>query len=191
LPEITPLIPTNIRDAAGVELSNRHSIKPTFPSSSPLTPATESGLREQKSSVPRRRSGLQESVVFTGFRNDVPQIYRDLDVSVQASLNENLGGTIESLLMQCPTVATRVGGLTDSVVDGVTGVLPSPADPADLARGILRLLRDPKRARALGEAGRPWRYTGRRRPACFQDVSFVVDDPISRPGVIPGRVGSG
>jgi glycosyltransferase involved in cell wall biosynthesis len=98
--------------------------------------------------------GLQESVVFTGFRNDVPQIYRDLDVSVQASLNENLGGTIESLLMACPTVATRVGGLTDSVVDGVTGVLVSPADPADLAQGILRLLRDPKLARALGEAGR-------------------------------------
>ena len=98
--------------------------------------------------------GLKESVVFTGFRSDVPQIYRDLDVSVQASLNENLGGTIESLLMACPTVATRVGGLTDSIVDGVTGVLVSPADPADLAQGILRLLRDRKRARALAEAGR-------------------------------------
>jgi hypothetical protein len=56
--------------------------------------------------------------------------------------------------MQCPTVATRVGGLTDSVVDGVSGVLVSPADPVDLARGILRLLRDPKRARAQAEAGR-------------------------------------
>jgi Glycosyl transferases group 1 len=56
--------------------------------------------------------------------------------------------------MQCPTVATRVGGLTDSVVDGVTGILVSPADPVDLAQGILRLLRDPKGARALAEAGR-------------------------------------
>ena len=36
--------------------------------------------------------GLQDSVIFTGFRTDVPQIYRDLDVSVQPSLNENLGG---------------------------------------------------------------------------------------------------
>jgi hypothetical protein len=98
--------------------------------------------------------GLKDSVVFTGFRSDVPQIYRDLNVSVQASLNENLGGTIESLLMQCPTVATRVGGLTDSVIDDVTGILVSPADPVDLARGILRLLRDRKRARAQAEAGR-------------------------------------
>jgi glycosyltransferase involved in cell wall biosynthesis len=98
--------------------------------------------------------GLERSVVFTGFRNDVPQIYRDLDVSVQPSLSENLGGTIESLLMECPTVATRVGGLTDSVIDGQTGILVAPADPPDLARGILQLLRDRARARELGKAGR-------------------------------------
>ncbi|MFN8517350.1 MAG: glycosyltransferase, partial [Chloroflexia bacterium] len=54
--------------------------------------------------------GLQESVIFTGFRSDVQSILRDLDVAVQPSLNENLGGTIESLLMECPLVATRVGG---------------------------------------------------------------------------------
>jgi glycosyltransferase involved in cell wall biosynthesis len=98
--------------------------------------------------------GLQDSVIFTGFRTDVPQIYRDLDVSIQPSLNENLGGTIESLLMECPTLATRIGGLTDSVLDGETGVLVNPGDPSDLANGILRLLRNPAAARELGKAGR-------------------------------------
>jgi len=77
-----------------------------------------------------------------------------LNVSVQASLNENLGGTIESLLMECPVVATRVGGMVDSVRDGETGVLVNPASSEDLARGILQLLRDPERARSLGRAGR-------------------------------------
>jgi glycosyltransferase involved in cell wall biosynthesis len=98
--------------------------------------------------------GLQDSVIFTGFRTDVPQIYRDLDVSIHLSLNENLGGTIESLLMECPVVATRIGGLTDSVLDGETGVLVNPRDPSDLAKGILRLLRNPAAARELGKAGR-------------------------------------
>ena len=98
--------------------------------------------------------GLGQSVIFTGRRKDVPQIYRDLDVCVQPSLNENLGGTIKSLLMECPTVATEFGGLPDSVVDGVTGVLVSPGDPNDLARGILEMLRCPARARALAKAGR-------------------------------------
>jgi glycosyltransferase involved in cell wall biosynthesis len=86
--------------------------------------------------------------VFTGFRNDVPQIYRDLDVSVQASLNENLGGTIESLLMQCPTVATRVGGLTDSVVDGVTGARVSCRSRGSRARHIAAVARSEACARA-------------------------------------------
>jgi glycosyltransferase involved in cell wall biosynthesis len=98
--------------------------------------------------------GLEESVVFAGFRADASSILRALDVSVQPSLSENLGGTIESLLMECPTVATRVGGMPDSVRDGESGVLVAPADPGDLARGILELLRNPGRARELARNGR-------------------------------------
>ena len=63
-----------------------------------------------------------------------------LDIAVQPSLSENLGGTIELLLMECPTIATRVGGLTDSVVDGKTGILVNPSDPESLADGILQML---------------------------------------------------
>lgn len=98
--------------------------------------------------------GLLNVVYFAGFRNDVPGLLRAFDISVQPSLNENLGGTIESLLMARPTVATRVGGMPDSVREGVTGFLVEPADPNALAQGILRLLRNPAQARALGEAGR-------------------------------------
>ena len=101
-----------------------------------------------------REKGLEDSVIFTGYRSDIASLYRDLDVSVQASLNENLGGTVESLLMARPTVATRVGGMVDSVVDGETGLLAEPGDPKSLADAILRMLRDPDMARALGAAGR-------------------------------------
>lgn len=98
--------------------------------------------------------GLDQSVIFTGFRTDVTAILRALDVAVQPSLSENLGGTIEALLMECPTVATRIGGLTDSILDGETGILVNPSDPKSLAEGILRILRDPISARKYGVAGR-------------------------------------
>lgn len=97
---------------------------------------------------------LEDYVVFTGFRKDIPAVLRSLDVAVQASISENLGGTIESLLMECPTVVTRSGGMVDSVVDGVTGAVVNPLDPDSLADGILGLLTDPHRARSLAREGR-------------------------------------
>jgi glycosyltransferase involved in cell wall biosynthesis len=101
-----------------------------------------------------RSLDLEESVIFTGFRSDVDEILAQVNVAVQASLVECLGGTIEALLMECPTVATRVGGMVDTVRDGETGILVEPSNPPDLARGIIQMLRDPERGRAMGRAGR-------------------------------------
>lgn len=98
--------------------------------------------------------GLDPFLRFTGFRTDIPAILRALDVAVQPSLSENLGGTIESLLMECPTVATRVGGMTDTIIDGETGVLVNPRDPEDLKRGILKLLQDKDAAKRMATVGR-------------------------------------
>ena len=127
--------------------------------------------------------GLQDRIIFTGFRTDVPQIYMDLDVSVQPSLNENLGGTIESLLMERATVATRVGGMTDSVLDGETGVLVNPADPVSLAEGILRLLRNPEAARAFGKAGRQRMLAGFTLNVTASDLSALYRRlSMPRPG---------
>jgi glycosyltransferase involved in cell wall biosynthesis len=114
--------------------------------------AGEKYLAEIKKLV--QEMGLERSVIFTGYRKEANKILRSVDVAVQASLNENLGGTMEALLMECPMVVTRVGGMVDAVRDKETGVVVEPSNPDDLARGILQLLRDPEKARALGRAGR-------------------------------------
>ena len=101
-----------------------------------------------------RELNLESTVVFAGFRNDPNQILRASNVSVQPSLSENCGGSCEALLMESPLVATRVGGLVDTVRDNETGILVRPSDPDDLARGILALLRDTNRAKAMAQAGR-------------------------------------
>jgi glycosyltransferase involved in cell wall biosynthesis len=112
----------------------------------------EKYLEEVKKLV--RDLKLESSVIFTGYRKESNRVLRSVDVAVQASLNENLGGTLEALLMECPMVVTRVGGMVDAVRDGETGVVVEPSNPEDMARGILQLLRDPEKARALGRAGR-------------------------------------
>jgi glycosyltransferase involved in cell wall biosynthesis len=97
---------------------------------------------------------LRDRVLFTGRHDDVPSLLAAADVAVQCSLIENLGGTIEALLMERPVVATRAGGMPESVRDGVTGLLVPPSDPAALAAAILRLLENRDEAAALGRAGR-------------------------------------
>jgi glycosyltransferase involved in cell wall biosynthesis len=97
---------------------------------------------------------LRDCLIFTGRWDDVPSLLAASDVVVQCSLTENLGGTIEALLMERAVVATRVGGMPESVRDGETGLLVPPADPEALAEAILRLLGNRDEAAALGCAGR-------------------------------------
>lgn len=134
----------------------------------------EKYLEEVKDLV--REMKLESSVIFPGFREDANRILRTSDVAVQASLNENLGGTLEALLMECPTVATRVGGLVDSVRNGKTGVLVRPSDPQDLARGIIELLRDRERARALGKAGRQLMLDRFTLPRTVADLHSIYQE---------------
>lgn len=101
-----------------------------------------------------KEMGLEKAVIFTGPRADVPDVLASLDVSVQCSLNENLGGTIESLLMAGPTIATAVGGMPDSIRDGQTGLLVPPDNEEELAAAILRLLNNRQEALQLGQNGR-------------------------------------
>jgi glycosyltransferase involved in cell wall biosynthesis len=98
---------------------------------------------------------LAERVIFTGWRRDLPRIYADLDVVALSSLNEGTPvSLIEAMAAAKPVVATRVGGVSDVILDKESGYLVQSNDAEGLARGILDLLRAPDRAREMGLAGR-------------------------------------
>ncbi len=81
---------------------------------------------------------LTDRFHLLGFRNDVPNFLAALDLFVSSSLWEGFGLAVaEAMMLGKPVVATRVGGVTDSVIPGKTGTLVAPHDPAALANAIL------------------------------------------------------
>ncbi len=75
-------------------------------------------------------------IIFTGFRDDMKKIYRELDIAIHPSHSENLGGAAESLAAGVPTIATDVGGFPDIVLDNQTGLLCKMKNPEDLSEKI-------------------------------------------------------
>jgi glycosyltransferase involved in cell wall biosynthesis len=101
-----------------------------------------------------QRLRLEEDVSFVGFVRDVPKLVSSIDVLVLPSLYEGLGlAALEGMAAGKPVVATRVGGLVESIVDGETGFLVPPQDGVALADAIEKLVADPSMARAMGRKG--------------------------------------
>ncbi len=101
-------------------------------------------------------AGVGDRLVFTGSvsRADVPAWVRSADVVLAVPWYEPFGITpLEAMACGRPVVATAVGGLQDSVVDGVTGDLVLPRDPDRLGRVLAALLADDARRVAYGLAG--------------------------------------
>lgn len=92
-------------------------------------------------------------IIFTGFRNDMKMIYKELDIVVHPSHSENLGGAAESLAAAVPTISTNIGGFPDIVVDGETGYTIPPKSAKELADAIIKMIGNPVKAKTMGEKG--------------------------------------
>lgn len=100
--------------------------------------------------------GAADRVHFRGSvsRTDVAALIRGADVLACVPWYEPFGMTaLEGMACGVPVVATAVGGLVDTVIDGVTGLHVPPRRPDEIADALLRLQRDPALRRRLGAAG--------------------------------------
>jgi glycosyltransferase involved in cell wall biosynthesis len=92
-------------------------------------------------------------LTFLGTRSDVPALYPDLDLAVVPSHSENVGGAVEPLLSGVPVIATKVGGLTDLVQEGISGRLVPPRNPEAIAAAMLASLQNRAETQRLAVAG--------------------------------------
>ncbi len=114
------------------------------------------GPEEQAIRARIESRGLTDAVKMLGFRHDLLNVFRSLDLFVIPSVE---GDTIPQVLMQAlamglPVVSTTVGSIPDVVVDGETGYVVPPRDAAALAERIEVLLEDASLRKRMGEQGR-------------------------------------
>jgi glycosyltransferase involved in cell wall biosynthesis len=103
-----------------------------------------------------RARGLEAAIRWVPPTPEIAPLLRRMDALVLPSHTEGFPNVVlEAMVLGLPSVATRVGDVTNMLVDGESGLLVDPEDPEALAKALLCLSRMPSdRRRAMGERGR-------------------------------------
>lgn len=87
--------------------------------------------------------GLEKSVIFAGFQEDIAKVYQTADILVVPSRYEAFGRVVvEGMLWGIPVIAARVGGIPEIIEHGKSGILVDSREPQVLADAVSRLLED-------------------------------------------------
>jgi phosphatidylinositol alpha-1,6-mannosyltransferase len=98
---------------------------------------------------------INKNIIFTGFRNDIPQILAVLDLLVLPSWEEPFSRVVlEAMAIEKPVIATNTGGTPEQILHGINGLLVPAKDPHALAQAIITVMQDKMKAQEMGTAGR-------------------------------------
>ena len=99
---------------------------------------------------------MDDAIELIGWNADLAMIRGNWDIAVVPSLEEGFGlAALEAMAVGRAVIASRVGGLPELVIDGVTGLLVTPGDVGALADGIAQLANERTLLESMGIAG--WR----------------------------------
>ena len=130
---------------------------------------------------------LGDAVRFLGNRRDVPEILAASDFHVLTSDSEGMSLTLlEAMAAGKPCVATAVGGNPEVIADGVTGLLVPKGDAHAFASAVGALVREPARARKMGEEARKRfraRYTREAMVGAYEEIYRDMTRGVERPAL--------
>ncbi|MFN2175683.1 MAG: glycosyltransferase family 4 protein [Anaerolineales bacterium] len=99
--------------------------------------------------------GINDQIIFTGFRSDVAQLMAASDIYTMPSFEEPFGMVfLEAMCMQKPVVALNNGGAREVVEHNKSGLLSEPQDIKQLAKNIIQLIEAPEMREWMGKYGR-------------------------------------
>ncbi len=101
-------------------------------------------------------AGVKDKVYLTGFREDIMNIFKSIDILVHPSYaNEGVPQVVlQAMAMQKPVIASDIPPLKEVVIEKETGILSPVKDPESIARAVIGLLRDKELSKRLGKNGR-------------------------------------
>jgi len=101
------------------------------------------GLMREKLTEYIEQNKLNEKVIITGLRGDVPEMLNIFDLFVLSSLSEGTSvSLLEAMAARLPAVVTNVGGNPDIIDHGINGLVVEPKDTRALAGAMLEILKD-------------------------------------------------
>lgn len=182
---IEPLKGIDLLIAAAARLKQRESVRVLIIGGDASAMPEIEALRVQA-----RRLGIYRRVSFLGAVDhaQLPLYYSAADVTVVPSFYESFGlVAVESMACGSPVVASNVGGLATTVIDGETGYLVSPLTPERFASAIDKLLANNELRKALGQAAH--RAVARYGwPSVADEVAVLYQQLLHEHAALPSGV---
>ena len=98
---------------------------------------------------------LTDSIILTGYRDDVPRLLRQFNVFVLPSLTEGMPNSlIEAMACSLPCIASNIRSCQELIEDNVTGLLIDPLNIAMIADKVIYILENSNVAKSMGNAAR-------------------------------------
>ena len=100
-----------------------------------------------------KRLGIEDNVKFLGYRNDIQQLVNKSDIFILSSNYEGISiSVLEAMRSSLPIISTDVGGVSETVKDGINGLLVEKNNSQEMSDAILKLANNKNLIKSMGEA---------------------------------------